>query len=326
MGGGGYVEPPRPVREVEKVFKRTVKVLVETEKAEYDRRIDQLQKEGMKEMKEAGKKIDPNINDHGVGHVERVYKTTEEVERTLDDISVTKEQIGRLQSEEEKFVLRSTAIMHDIGRSAGSDKEHALESSKIIRSRPDLFPNSSERNNVARLAELHNQEGTRHYGTDNLAELARKGIISKKEALQASILRIADALDAGKKRVETNSQGEPANQVIDRIKKTIPKSQQKYLLPHWYGHKGIVDAKPKKENSKFVVNIKFDSKYLKSHGSDVAFRVKDMFSDINTTVTGRKYGVIFSCSNKEQLNRWYGEYHELFAEEMEGVEVSCKQA
>lgn len=326
MGGGGYVEPARPVREVEKIFKRTVKVSIETEKAEYDRRIGQVHEEGMEQMKEASKNIDPNLNDHGVGHVERVYKNTEEVERIFDDISTTKEQIGRLQSEEEKFALRSASVMHDTGRSAGSDKEHALESGKIIRSRQDLFPNSSERNNVARLAQLHNQEGTRRYGTDDLAELARKGIISREEALQASILRIADALDAGKKRVETNSQGEPASQVIDRIKKTLPENQQKHLLSHWYGHKGIVDAKPKKEDSKFVVNIKFDSKNLKSHGSDVAFRVKDMFSDMNTTVIGRKYGVTFSCSNKEQLDRWYGEYGELFAEEMEGVEVSCKQA
>lgn len=326
MGGGGYIEPARPVREVEKIFKRTVKVSIEIEKAEYDRRIDQVQKEGMEQMKQASKNIDPNINDHGVGHVERVYKNTEEVESILDDVSATKEQIGRLQSEEEKFVLRSAAVMHDVGRSAGSDKEHALESSKTIRSRPDLFPNSSERNNVARLAELHNQEGTRHYGTDNLAELARKGIISREEALQASILRISDALDAGQKRVETNSQGEPASKVVDRIKKTLPENQQKHLLSHWYGHKGIVDAKPKRENSKFVVNIKFDSKYLKSHGGDVAFRVKDMFSDMNTTVIGRKYGVTLSCSNKEQLDRWYGEYREVFAEEIEGVEVNCRQA
>lgn len=328
MGTGGFRRPipAKPVKRMVLEFKSSQQEVRDAERYELKMRMKKIKAESEAIMKDAKDSVDPNINDHGKNHIRRVLDETDEVEETFDEVSLTKEQIGRLQDERERFDLRCAAMMHDVGRTEDLKSQHSVQSGKIINARADLFPDIRERERVAKLAILHNKEGSRNFGSDEISELEQKGILTKKEALQASILRIADALDVGKRRVEKNTQGEPAHKVIDRIQRTMPSEKAESYLSHWYGHRGIISAKPYSDNGKFGVRMKLDPAYLRSNGSDVAFVVKDVFSDINSTIVSRNYSVDVKCTDKNLARKWYRDNQEMFREETTGVRVVFTQS
>lgn len=327
MGTGGIAHPApsRPMEKIVDKFKSSLVEAKETEKYALSSRMGKIRSESEKIMDEAGDTVDPNINDHGRGHMERVFEKTDEVEGVFDEVSLTKTQIGRLQDEREKFELRSASLMHDVGRTRALGRQHSIESGKIIDSKKDLFPNAKERETVAKLAMLHSKEGSKSLGSDKISELEKKGLLSKKEALQASILRIADALDIGKKRVEKNTQGEPAHQVIDRIQRSVDEKAKSYLT-HWYGHEGIISVEPRNAEGKFSVRIRLDPDYLRSNSTDVAFVVNDLLSDISSTMVNKNYSVDFKCADKNLARAWYQRNLVMLGEETRGVRIEFTQA
>lgn len=328
MGTGGVSLPipSKPIEKKEVQFKSSVDLLRDAERYELNLRMNEIRAESETMMKDAKDSVDPNINDHGVGHVQRVLDKTDEVEGTLDEVSLTKQQIGRLQDEREKFDLRCAALMHDVGRTEDLKGQHSVQSGKIINSRTDLFPDIRERERVAKIAILHNKEGSQTFGSDSISELEQKRILTKKEAFQATVLRIADALDVGKKRVEKNTQGEPAHQVIDRIQRTMSPEKAKSYLSHWHGHRGIISAETYNDNGKLGIRIRLDPGLLRSSGTDVAFVAKDVFSDINSTTIGKNYTVDFKCADKNLARSWYRSNQEMFGKETSGVRIVFTQA
>ena len=327
MGTGGITHPTpsKPVEKIVDKFKSTLNEAKEAEQYELKSRMKKIRNESEKIMDDAKDTVDPNINDHGPRHIERVLDKTEKVEEAFDQVSLTKKQIGRLQDEREKFELRSATSMHDTGRTKDLNEPHSVQSSKIIDARKDLFTDIRERERIAKLALLHNKEGSRTLGSDKISELAEKGLLNKKEALQASILRISDALDIGKERVETNTQGEPAHQVIDRIQRSSDEKARSYLT-HWYGHRGIISAEPYNDNGKFGVRIRLDPEYLRSNGTDVAFVANDLLSDVGSTIVNKNYSIDFKCSDKNLARAWYQRNFGMLAEEAKGVHIEFTQA
>lgn len=328
MGTGGISRPipSKPIDKIKAKFKSSVQEAKEAEKHELRTRMKKIKAESEELMRNAKDNVDPNINDHGVEHIRRVLDKTEEVEKTFDEVSMTKQQIGRLQDEREKFDLKCSAAMHDIGRTEDLKGQHSVQSARIISSRSDLFPDIHQRERVSKLALLHNKEGSQTLGSDNIAELEHKGVLTKKEALQTSILRIADALDVGKKRVKRNTQREASHTVIDRIRRTMSPEKAKAYLTHWYGHRGITSAKSYNDNGKLGIRIRLDSKYLRSNGPDVAFVARNVFSDINSTIVTRDYTVDFKCSNKDLARKWYQNNKEVFGKEVNGLNIMFTQA
>ena len=110
-------------------------------------------------------------------------------------------------------------------------------------------------------------------------------------------LRIADALDVGKKRVQRNTQGESKEDVIDRLGHD-PSDKSKAKLSHWYGHDGIRGAIPKKERGGVRFSFDLDEKGVEEHGGDVAYRVKDTLRDVNTTFAKGNYTVEFTSQSQ----------------------------
>jgi len=327
MGTPGISQPipSRPVEEIKAKFKSALEEARETERYELQSRMNKVKSESEKILEDAKENVDPNINDHGLKHAQRVVDKTEKVETSFNDVSLTNQQMGRFQDQREKFELQSAACMHDVGIAQGMKEEHAVQSRKIIDSRADLFPDVQERERISGLAVLHSKEGSRSLGSDNISELERKGMLSKKEALQASILRIADALDVGKSRVERNTQGEPAHKVIDRIQGTQNEKAKSYLT-HWRGHQGIINAETYNDNGRLGIRMKLDPESLRSHGSSVAFVVNDALSDVHSTIVGSNYTVDFKCADKTLAREWYRSNQGVFGEETRGIRVEFTQA
>jgi hypothetical protein len=196
---------------------------------------------------------------------------------------------------------------------------HAISSGDYIRQDRDLPLKPWERERAARYAELHSDRATKElFGTDDLNELAERGALSREEAYHASEIRLADALDVGKKRAETNSQGEPMNRVVERLERNpTPANQAK--LYHWYGHHGIRQVRLRTDHDKLLISFDLDSHEVGQHGADVAFRVRDTLRDANTTLYRHKYSVQFTTDNPEASRNWYRRYGYLFAAESEGV-------
>jgi len=322
MGGGGPTISRRPgkvvpPREVSRRISEMTREMIREKRAI---RIDKIRREGERYMEEVKNKIDPFLNDHGPGHVERVVQNVNNVTSVLDEATFSEKEMGRKVNEEDKFLLEAAGRLHDIGRAMDTAKQHGLLSADFVREHKELFDSEEQQEHAAKLCELHNEAGTREYGTDNLVELSRKGIIDKETAFRASVLRVADALDVGEKRVKTNSQGRPGEEVIDELRQSSGDEAKQYL-PHWYGHKGIKDCGLRMTNGKLTMKISLNTQFTEEHGSDIAFRIKDFLRDVNSTIVRGSYEISFANEDKSRIREWYKDYNEIFSDETEGVKA-----
>lgn len=250
-------------------------------------------------------KVEWHLNDHGYEHAERVEQNVVDVEQTLEDADVDKESLGRSLTPEEKFVAKVGGLVHDVGRAMGAKEDHPEVSAQYVNDNDRLPLTDKERSMISTVARLHADGTSRKiYGTDNLKDLADRGIISKEEAYLTSIVRIADALDVGKDRVQRNSQGQPIQHVISRIKRELPESKQETALSHIRGHQGINHSSLVNSRQGLELRMSLDSDKIKSDG-DIAYRVKDLVRDLSSTVIHGKYTVRFTSDNKKALGEWY---------------------
>lgn len=265
---------------------------------------------------------DPYINDHGIEHGERVAQKVRALEDIFEDSETVENDLRYQLTQEDRFILHVASKTHDIGRVMGADKDHPKVSSDFVKDDKNIPLTPEQRALVAKLALLHADGTTREmYGTDDLAELARRGIISKREAYLASILRVGDALDAGKKRIRQNTLGESEEKTIQRIHHLSPE-KQKQQLSHWQGHRGINSADPVNRNGKVTLEISLDTSELKSHGVNVSERVRDIIRDSSSSVIDRKYAVRFSGRNSRDIQEWYDRNQDVLYDELEGMQVS----
>jgi hypothetical protein len=267
--------------------------------------------------------VDPCLVDHGQGHVERVKDCLDILRKSLEVVSITKKELGRLHTEEEITQQDAAVYLHDVGRGL-PDKglSHAIASGEFIRKDNELLFDPEERERVARLVELHSDRATRElFGTHDLTELVRKGILSPEEAYLAGEIRIADALDVGRKRAERNTQGESIQNVIERIKRELPPAEAKARLSHIYGHMSIRDVRLRSKDNELIINFDFDEEKLTSYGADAAQIVNYTLRDINTTFLRGKYSVSFTTRNLERVKEWYDKYGYIIADELKEVKV-----
>jgi hypothetical protein len=261
------------------------------------------------------------INDHGSDHAERVEQNVDDVERTLEDADVSRKLLGRRLTQEEKFEARVGGLVHDVGRAMGSKEDHPEVSAQYVLDNEKLPLTDKQRSVISTIARLHADGATKKiYGTDNLEELADKGVISKEEAYLASIVRIADALDVGKERVRHNTQGQPIQQVVGRIKRELPESEQKTTLSHIKGHQGINNSSLTDSKNGLELHVSLDSEQIKSDG-DVAYRVKDIVRDLSSTVIHGKYAVRLTATNRTALKEWYDRHGDVLYDDLRDTEV-----
>jgi len=266
-------------------------------------------------------KADPCINDHGAEHGKRVAQHMETVEDVLEDISLAGSYLDRPLTPEEKFILKVAAHTHDIGRAFGADENHPQVSAEYIRNNTGLPLTDAQRRVIALLTLLHADGVTRRmFGTDDLAELARRGMISKREAYLASILRVADALDLGKKRIRHNTRGDSQDDTLKLIN-NLPPRERMQKLSHLNGHRGIYGAYFSNRNGRLTLEITLDKSELPSHGRDVANRIRDLLRDNAASIVDKQYTVRFSGLELQAVQQWYDENQDTLYEELEGMDV-----
>jgi hypothetical protein len=288
--------------------------------ASFEDKREAAEAKSKKVMRRIRDRIDPDFVDHGQGHTDRVAQNLDHLRNASEEAGITQRELGREHTEEESTLQDVAAQLHDAGRGMPErGVSHAISSGDYIRQDRDLPLKPWERERAARYAELHSDRATKElFGTDDLNELAERGVLSREEAYHASEIRLADALDVGKKRAETNSQGEPMNRVAERLKRSpTPANQAK--LSHWYGHHGIKQIRLRTDHDKLLISFDLDSHEVRDHGAEVAYRVKDTLRDANTTLYRHKYSIQFTSENADAARDWYNQYGYIFATESEGV-------
>jgi hypothetical protein len=266
-------------------------------------KLESVERESKRVMEKGEDKIDPFLNDHSYRHVERVQKILDKTEEELEQSSFTKRTFGRIPSEEDLLATRAAITAHDVGY-VKDKRHHADQSADFVKANDSLRLENGERDEVARLCLLHSRESTRRaFGTDDIAELTRSGMISREMGYKASLVRFADALDAGEERVEQNSQGVPRSQVIRQIER-LPRWQRDTYTSHWEGHRGFGQPCVTNEGGNLTLELSFRSRTLKSHGSETAFMVRDLLRDTNSTLMGPSLRVRLKCDDNEALRQW----------------------
>jgi metal-dependent HD superfamily phosphatase/phosphodiesterase len=289
--------------------------------AELEARYKQIEQDAMQTINSNKDNVEWYINDHGAEHSKRVKRVIQDLLNLLDRASFARSNLGHFANPDERFKAKVSALLHDIGRLLGADQDHPYESAKYILTNKNLKLTDEQRKAIARLAILHADGTTRQmYGTDDLGELARKGIISREEAYLATVLRIADALDIGKKRVQQNTAGDSFEKVVNRINRDLPQDDAKVRLSHWYGHQGINNTTVTLRN-KITLNISLDSNRLEPHGEDVAYRVRDLIRDVSSSLLGKNYSIRFTAKDTSKAQEWYDKHGDIFIDEIQGMDV-----
>lgn len=283
-------------------------------------KLESIARESKRVMQKGEDKIDPYLNDHSYRHVERVQKILDETEENLEQSSFTKKTLGRIPSEDDLLGARAAITAHDVGY-VKDKRHHADVSADFVKTNDSLQLENGERDEVASLCLLHNRESTRRvFGTDDIAELTRSGMISRELGYKASLVRFADALDAGEKRVEQNSQGVPRSRVIRQIEK-LPRWERDAYMSHWEGHRGFGQPSLMNEGGDLTLELSFRSRALKSHGSEAAFMVRDLLRDTNSTLIGPSLRVRLKCDDKEALKQWLSANRMVFSRELRRVKA-----
>jgi len=288
-------------------------------------KVDASKKVSRKLMNKLGGRIDPYLNDHGSGHVERVSDNLDLIRDSMEDSGLTQEELGHPHTEEEAAAQDVAAQLHDVGRAMPiPGYSHAVASSELVRKDREVPLTNWERERVARFVALHSQKASQElFGTSNLPELARRGALSREEAYLAGELRVADALDIGVKRVERNTQGEPMETAVKRLRSDprLSKEVVNARLSHIYGHQAIKDWRMQKREGKPMITFNLDSSQLDDKGADAAYRIKDTLKDLNSTFLKGRFHVGFVSSDSESVQNWYKKYGYIMSEDVKETRV-----
>jgi hypothetical protein len=227
-------------------------------------------------------------------------------------------------AEKELLLIKIAAHAHDVGRGEQNGASHAERSANYVMDPKNSLPLSAEeRDYVAKLCTLHSDGATRQlYGTEDLNELVRRGLLSPRDAKAASLLRVADALDAGNQRVQHNSQGESYDKVTERIRNELPATEANARVSHWVGHRGFQKPVLVADRGQAHLKIKLDDASLRVHGAQVAYRVKDILRDISRTLIDKRYRITFSARNRQVAREWLTRHAPILSDELGGINVS----
>ena len=188
------------------------------------------------------------------------------------------------------------------------------------------MPKAQERDEIARLVELHSKtELRRRYGTADLTELVRQGRINKELAFKAGLLRLADGLDADRRRASKNTQGESYADVKRRLETDVSESERKIALAHWEGHRGIERCDVEPSDGKIAIKIRINPASATSNSTQVAFKALDVLHELQTTPLKRHAVVVFQSSDGKRLNTWYERNKDTLAPGLSGLDVYLEE-
>lgn len=268
-------------------------------------------------------RIEWYLVDHGESHCSRAAKNVDKVDDVLDESSLTRSSGAGPFSEKDLLLIKIAVHAHDIGRGEQDGGSHAERSAKYILGSTDLPLSREEKDFVAGLCLLHSDGNTRmRYGTADLNDLVRRGLLTPKEGVAATLLRVADALDAGTPRAEHNSQGEKFERVAQRIRSELPAGDADTRLAHWLGHRGFQTPILTTERGEASLKIRLNDASLRSHGAQVAYRIKDLLRDISTTLIDKAYRVTFSGRNRQTVRDWLTKHAPILTDELGGINVT----
>jgi len=259
--------------------------------------------------------------DHGANHWKRVADNVDDLAGILEPST----QLGNYElNEKDKFILECCAYLHDIGNvinrrnhghfssllltvenlhealgQMGLDSNTAAIIEEAVSKIRRLVGDDLEL--VARVSELHSRsDSDRVLLTTDITEALASGLITKREAALISILRAADSLDSDRRRVETNSQGEPYAVLVDRIQREIASTKKEEALRHVMGHRVIKIAKIISEDNKTKLSFDLDVNLLKSDKANinrVSFKMVDVIKDVETTLCSCTYSIEIVCGD-----------------------------
>jgi len=322
-GGGGtpsrYSAPSKSIADdiAKKVEEKSDLIHLKNNETEIIKSVEE-------EMTKASDKVPWDHNDHSIKHVERVLEIFPKIIDKFEKISFSKEFLSnRNLSDLEKEILRYSILLHDIGYTK-SIKDHSLMSKEYIE-KLNRGIKESILKEIATIAQLHTPEGIKQLGGKSLTDLVKKGLISDRIAYLASILTVSDALDAGKKRIMQNSQGEANSKIIEKIKSNFTSSVAESKLEHWYGHQGFSNPILKESDNRLTLSIELDTKLSDQHSSKIAFRVLDIITDITSSYLSStpkfKLDLNISSKNKETAKKWFNENKLIFENEKKLSEI-----
>lgn len=277
-------------------------------------------------MSRAADKVDWQLTDHGIGHVNRVRENTKTLVDAVNQVSIARRTLGHPLGEDELTELDMAALTHDIGRSV-SDARHAKAGADEIRTWKKELPRDSERERVASLVELHSKtELRRRYGTADLETLVQRGVIDRDTAFKAGLVRLADGLDADRRRAHRNTQGDSYESVKQKLDRQATPQEREISLAHWEGHRGIERAEVRPAGDKLNVCLRINPDAARSHSDEVAFKALDVLHEVQTTALRRHVEVTFQSSDSGRLHQWYNQNRETLAPGLSGLDVFLEQS
>jgi len=283
-------------------------------------KLESVSQESQRAMDRGKGQIDRFLNDHSFDHVQRVKEIMDDVEMALESSSFAQRTLGRIPSDQDLLAPKAGVFAHDVGYVKDSGR-HAEYSADFVRTNNALKLEDGERNEVANLCLLHSREAARQtFGTDDISELVRSGMISRETAYKASLVRFADALDAGQERVQRNSQGVPREQIMREVEK-LPGWESDMYMSHWHGHQGFRQPNLINKEGQLTLEVAFLSDGLRSHGTDVAFMVRNLLRDTNSTLIGRDIRLRLTCDDSEALKEWFDANRMILSHELRQVKT-----
>ena len=109
------------------------------------------------------------------------------------------------------------------------------------------------------------------------------------------------------------------------MEKNRNKPSNKIKLNHIYGHKGIKKIETKRGNGEITIIYKLDKEMIEKHGASVAFKVKDVIREVNSTHIKNNYKVQFTCKDKSSLTNWYNNNRIAIEDDIGHKNVSLKE-
>lgn len=327
MKNGGGSTPTRrrtqrltPQKDVQR---RLNAELAKVERAEM---VNRAEDEAKKIMERAEQKVDWKLTDHGYGHVARVREEVESLIESVNKASLAERSLGHTLTDEDAARLKVAALLHDVGRGLPGN-EHAKAGADYLRTHPDIIPNQDARDEVSQMVEMHSKtELRKRFGTADLEALVSREVITPQAAFKASLLRLADGLDADRRRAEGNTQGESYSEVKARMQRELSNEDVATSMAHWEGHRGIEDASASRSGRKLAVKLRISPEASERHPTEIAYKVLDVLQEVQTTPLRSHTEVVFQSTDSDRLRRWYNENREAIAPGLKGMDVYLEEA
>jgi hypothetical protein len=307
--------PPRP-----KVIRPRMEIYQQRARKAKER-VESIEKTISRLEKYLGRGIPWYYPDHGINHMSRVE---ENVEKSV--IEIKSDELGGYQlSEDDIVIIKSGALLHDIGNSVDRER-HGQYTSILLTNdvRPILegmgytddeikdFILTSETVkrtlgtrlvDVAKISALHSRSDSEELlRTSDIKLSLEAGLLTKRESALLTILRVADALDADSKRVDKDAKGNRIDDTwIERVQRELEGVEEEITLKHILGMKSLEKMDLRRENGRLKLMVKVNAEMTWQDPENIGrafFKIMDIVKDIDTTLISCLYIIRIDCFNE----------------------------